>query len=398
MDGITGLFSKAENLVTGGFSATVSSADSLIRSGVGGITQSFQNVVSEATTGAVNFSVDTVNGAKQLLADATADVDGPLIDLEPETSPFQFNSLQYPIGDLLIRYPYYVTFHFNVPTTRSKFLSQYQGITVTEDGKFINANGTATSREENRTAGGSAQVQAVEFGNEKKAGIDLTRETIRTSHSIRLYMPDTLQWNFRQQWRDPHLSDSGLINKLAPALSIAQGYAEGGMSGAVTGGAKALTQLLAKAGDSLLGLPDGVALSSMGYTVNPLIDVIYTSPDLRTFTMEFNFAPRSAQEALEVRKIIRAFKFFSAPEVPKISGYGYLMIPPGDIDIVFSIKTIGRISTCVLQNIDLDYAPNGFAAYQNPADLNDGMPVNIRMRLEFTETEYITKDLVLRGY
>lgn len=329
-------------------------------------------------------------------------VNGPLSELEQTF--FDFTQLNYPIGDLLSRYPYYVTFHFNVPTTRSRFNKAYKGITVNEKGEVTSsaiqaplAAGPLTAREANRRAGGSAQPKSVPVAGEL-ASVDLTRDTKRTSHSVRLYMPDTLQWNFRQQWRDPHLADSGLINKLAPAMAIKEGIESGGMSGLMSGVGQAMKILGSSFGESMAGLPEGVLLSKMGYTVNPLIDVIYTSPDLRTFTMEFNFAPRSAEEATEVQKIIRAFKFFSAPEVPDISGYGYLMIPPGDIDVEFSISTVGKISTCVLQNIDLDYAPNGFAAYQNPENIMDGMPVNIRMRLEFTETEYITKDLVLKGY
>jgi hypothetical protein len=53
---------------------------------------------------------------------------------------------------------------------------------------------------------------------------------------------------------------------------------------------------------------------------------------------------------------------------------------------------MGRISTCVLQNITVDYAPSGAAFY------NDDSPVNTRMTLQFKELEFITKHLVERGF
>jgi hypothetical protein len=55
------------------------------------------------------------------------------------------------------------------------------------------------------------------------------------------------------------------------------------------------------------------------------------------------------------------------------------------------------ISTCVLESIDLDYAPNGFAAYEVPGKTTStvggtGTPVAIRLGLQFKETEIMTKD------
>jgi hypothetical protein len=211
-------------------------------------------------------------------------------------------------------------------------------------------------------------------------------------------MPDTLQWNFAQAWRDQNISDTGVVNALAPALAIMDGFKSGSLNGATEGLKQAAAQLAASIGESRLGIPKDVSLAAMGYAVNPQIDVIYTAPALRTFTFEFTFAPRSRKETTEVLSIIRALKFYSAPEIPTVSGFGYTMIPPGDFDIEFSISTIGKISTCVLRNIDIDYSPNGFAAYADPVNPADGMPVQIRMRLEFQEIEFITKDLILAGY
>jgi hypothetical protein len=50
-----------------------------------------------------------------------------------------------------------------------------------------------------------------------------------------------------------------------------------------------------------------------------------------------------------------------------------------------------------LETIDIDYAPNGFSAYEVPGQTQPslgetGMPVGIRLSLQFKETEILTKD------
>mgnify|MGYP003704741335 CR=1 FL=1 len=54
------------------------------------------------------------------------------------------------------------------------------------------------------------------------------------------------------------------------------------------------------------------------------------------------------------------------------------------------------IGSCVLESIDLDYAPNGFAAYESvgensPSKGGTGTPVATRMTLRFRETTIVTK-------
>ena len=77
------------------------------------------------------------------------------------------------------------------------------------------------------------------------------------------------------------------------------------------------------------------------------------------------------------------------------------MFPPSEFDISFQYNgnenvNIPKISTCVLTQIDTDYAPGGFAAYEVPGEMDPrlgrtGMPVAIRLTLGFTETEYLVK-------
>ena len=134
-----------------------------------------------------------------------------------------------------------------------------------------------------------------------------------------------------------------------------------------------------------------------------MLEMIYVSPQFREFQFEFFFYPRSESEAFEVQKIIDRFKFHQAPEIDMLGKNPTgLLVAPSEFDIKFFYAgrqnpNIPSIGTCVLKNVSVNYAPNGWAAYEVPGE-NDpavgrtGMPVGIQMTLQFTETTYLTKD------
>jgi hypothetical protein len=93
------------------------------------------------------------------------------------------------------------------------------------------------------------------------------------------------------------------------------------------------------------------------------------------------------------------FSFHQAPEILPGSS-GYFLVPPSEFDIEFYYAgalnvNIPKVSTCVLTGIDVDYAPNGWAAYEIPGKYptvgGTGMPVGIKMSLDFKETSIVTK-------
>ena len=52
-----------------------------------------------------------------------------------------------------------------------------------------------------------------------------------------------------------------------------------------------------------------------------------------------------------------------------------------------------RITSCVLSDVQVDYAPTG-----GYVTFEDGMPVQIRMRLVFIELHMITREMIDKGY
>jgi hypothetical protein len=115
------------------------------------------------------------------------------------------------------------------------------------------------------------------------------------------------------------------------------------------------------------------------------------------------FYPRSQKEGKEVQDIIDRLRFHQAPEVAQGGTGGFFMVPPSEFDISFYYNgqvnpNIPKISTCVLEQLSVDYAPNGFSAYEVPGQAatmgGTGMPVATRLSLQFKETEIVTKTLL----
>lgn len=240
-------------------------------------------------------------------------------------------------------------------------------------------------------------------GNQAIADIDslngkFLRTIRRTTDTVALYMPDSLQFTYAQTYDTPNMSN----NPISMGAAVASTVLEGSKINAQEVGKNLspfflnfFAKMLGNAGSALFA-------GATGMVQNPMMEVLYTSPNLREFDFNFMFYPRSEKEALEVQKIIERFKFHQAPEIKSNSG-GFFLIPPSEFDIKFMYNgvenpNIDKISTCVLTSINVDYAKSGgFTAFEvagenKPQLGRTGMPTGIAMSLKFKETQIITKE------
>jgi hypothetical protein len=263
--------------------------------------------------------------------------------------------------------------------------------------------------------GGSAETSAIIDNSIKRiskkssvAGFD--RPTYLTTDAIALYMPDTLAYSYSQSYETPSMGGEFAGQALAAGKSAIESYN--------TGGAKAAGESLKKSGiqnakeiavTKLGKLTNNensakLFLASTGRVVNPMLEMLYQSPHFRTFNFEFIFYPRDEREALEVQSILERLRFHQAPEILKENGgvAGGFLVPPSEFDIRFYYSgsenpNIPQIATCVLTTMDVNYAPNGWSAYEVPDEFKPsigrtGMPTAIQITLSFQETTYLTKD------
>ena len=263
-----------------------------------------------------------------------------------------------------------------------------------------NAIKDATGMDVNATVSGAAKDAGKMITGIK--GDEFLRTIRRTTDTIALYMPDTLKFSYGQTYKN--LEMGGKVGSLVGAgafASSAYNTMKGGDTNniatfAVQGAAELSNAPLFKA----------LATSATGVVKNPMLEVIYSQPNLRQFSFSFMFYPRSEKEAEQVQKILDRLRFHQAPEIKNNTG-GFFLIPPSEFDISFMYNgrpnpNIDKVSTCVLTNISVDYAPKGFHAYEvggenDPKIGRTGMPVGIGVTLSFLETQIITKEYYNRS-
>ena len=225
----------------------------------------------------------------------------------------------------------------------------------------------------------------------------------RITDTVALYMPDTLVFDHHQGYSDVEGGGTALSAAAALTGSTVDLYNQtGGVNEAfgkqlMRNASPFIASIVAKQAG---GLGQIAFSQAFGVVQNPMLELLYSRPSFRTFRFDFMFYPRSQKEGKEVQDIIDRLRFHQAPEVAQGGTGGFFMVPPSEFDISFYYNgqvnpNIPKISTCVLEQLSVDYAPNGFSAYEVPGQSatmgGTGMPVATRLSLQFKETEIVTK-------
>ena len=234
------------------------------------------------------------------------------------------------------------------------------------------------------------------------------KTTRRISDSIALYLPGQVLDQTSATYED---LPTGLVGKfLGDAAGLVNAYTNQDYEAVGKKAASALQafsveagrRLLATAAEGLLGAEGSVqgVNKLFGQADNPFVEVLFNSMNIRKFTYNFNFAPRNEDETQEIQQIIQLFRYHMSPELQRTNGR-YLTLP-STFDIHYMYKAENgngyendyytRLSTCVLQDCNVNYTPTGVKSF------GDGAPTQITMGLTFSETEALTKEKVQQGY
>jgi hypothetical protein len=140
-----------------------------------------------------------------------------------------------------------------------------------------------------------------------------------------------------------------------------------------------------------------VALNRAGYVFNPQKQVLFQGIEFRHFSMSFTFTPYSQAEAEQIRQIIEKFRMYAAPKKNTSVGKGMFWVPPAIFQIDFRMngthnKHLPKLQNCVINSIDVNYAPNGWTTH------TDGAPVQTTLTLEFQEIALVGRDEISQGY
>lgn len=345
----------------------------------------FERIYDWATTPYTDLTQEqqTITGAIEAAAANTA------FDVNDNTlgqSEYNFTFTTFP-DDISNDYiGHYMVININVP------------VLLTDSRKARTAYGPSTNRTVNiatqTLTDQASKVDALRFGNAENIGgvtnfgsepLVVPRFTRRIKESIALYMPTPLVFNTINDYQDISLSSfgSGLLSQVGGLV----GGRIGGEAGATAG---------AGIGDTIArGASQAAGLAR--FPINPRVEVIFSKTALRQFVFEFLFAPRNEKESLNMERIIRTLRYHSVPEIDPAT-LGWTFIPPAELDITFfhqgrENRKIPRINTCVVDRIEVDYAPQGeYATFSN------GHPVAARLSLGLREVELLHKRRILQGF
>lgn len=213
-----------------------------------------------------------------------------------------------------------------------------------------------------------------------------TRPNKRLQAAIALYIPNQLNIRYSVGWGE---EDTFALSAAAKGAGELGRSLNNDADIARTGGvaAEVLTAMGLDKGP--LGRDIGIAT---GMAANPKKEQAFKNVDFRTFSFEYQFSPRSEQEAQNVLNIIRAFKYHMHPEFKTSNEFLYLY--PSEFDITYykgerENLSIHRHTSCVLTEMNVNYTPQGvFSTFPN------GMPTQIQVSLTFRELMLLSKETI----
>ena len=215
------------------------------------------------------------------------------------------------------------------------------------------------------------------------------RKKTKINGSVTLPIVTGIEDTNRVDWQGATLNPIQALGA-SGALGVFQGIAEGqgitDVFGNAAGAVKDASQKLAAgAGSDIRNAinvylaqravgAQGLLSRATGAVLNPNLEMLFGGPSLRSFAFTFTLSPRDADEADQVRKIIRFFKqgmsvkttasnvFLKAPNVFDIQ---YQTFNTEGQEIIH--PSINIIKTCALLSCNVQYTPNNtYMTYEDP--------------------------------
>jgi hypothetical protein len=230
-----------------------------------------------------------------------------------------------------------------------------------------------------------------------------TRGALGGSKTILLPLPENYNQTFSMKYDQKDQGFLGDLTDSSPITNALTQVAEGSFGGTIDAlrgllenneAEKVLAQLSKRAGYAMLdGFSDiagGIAKQIGGAIPNPHSTIFFKGPDLRSFTWTWRLVPRSQNEGILIREILKRIR---ESILPKKSGnmlqYPDLMQPTIKIPRKDGGPQVdlGKFKRCLVRSMTVNYSAEGASAF-----FKDGHPVAIQMAMDFQEVEILTAE------
>tara|TARA_Y100001937_G_scaffold85190_1_gene115208 strand:+ start:2903 stop:4081 length:1179 start_codon:yes stop_codon:yes gene_type:complete len=252
-----------------------------------------------------------------------------------------------------------------------------------------------------------------EAGGSVSKALKTSKKQIRSTDTIALYLPPNIKQSVNVGYKKSETGLAGVLGAdLLGASNVDDLLSRLGTQGTFNTIRDALVDTLgvkfaAGVADLVTGGDlEAVVRKGTQRALNPALEAIFQSVDLRTFSFNFRFTPRNEKELRNADAIIKLFKFHMLPERVQGQKIGRHLIFPSEFEIQYMFqgtenKWYPFVKPCVLESMSVDYGPGGESQHFRPVPTAGGdapAPTEMNLALNFTETEIITKESVAEGY
>ena len=215
--------------------------------------------------------------------------------------------------------------------------------------------------------------------------------------SIALYMPPSVQVSYGADYQDSEIGVFAQLGSMAIQAFKEEADWRTTVSGMVDAGAIGIEKALLATLDTVAPGSKVVSQIQTGRAITPRMELMFNGIGRREFSYEFNFMPRSVQEATQVYKIIKEFKKNMAANFTEDGGFREMYLPNTFLIEYMHMEgkrndNLNKVSECVLESVNVTYGGDKFQTHP------DGVPQSTKMSLKFKELEIITRDMIEQGF
>jgi hypothetical protein len=141
-------------------------------------------------------------------------------------------------------------------------------------------------------------------------------------------------------------------------------------------------------------------LASRQQAMNKFAEKLFTGMGRRQFSFEWELSPRSLKDAITIQNIIYAFKKYSHPT---ISDGGLYLNYPAQFKIGFYNKEnlnnyLFKIAMCGCESVEVSYGGDDLTFFRSAPNGEGASPVSIKLKVDFTELELLTRERIEQGF
>lgn len=229
--------------------------------------------------------------------------------------------------------------------------------------------------------------------------------------TIIMYMPEDVSTGFKANWGGKAFSNigagvlrSGGASDLKGKLTNLGDSATKQMAALLpAAGSAAIQKAITKiTGDTISN--NDIFSSISGAVLNPNVELLFDSIDMRNFNLKFKLVPRNSDESTIINEICKIFKMCTLPNRNPGKVFGqqnagtnanFIGVPNlCRVSFMRGAKehqALPRYKMCAVTNVDVNYTPDGaYATYDDGK--NPGQPVAIELSIGFQETKLVFAD------